>query len=94
MIYYKEGNQWVAECKELGTSTYGDSFEEIEKELVELIALHLNTLEELGEREVFFTENGIQTYYDSPPLTVNIESVKPEFLTKAHIHNLQVGVCQ
>ena len=45
LVYHKEGQQWVGECQELGTSTFGDSFEEVETELIELVELHLNTLE-------------------------------------------------
>ncbi len=50
---------WIGECVELSTSTYGDSIEEVQVELKELVALHLQTLEKIGERERFFKEHNI-----------------------------------
>lgn len=61
----KDGN-WVATCKELGTSTYGDTIEEVSQEIKELVILHLTTLEKAGERKRFFTENNIRTYTKKP----------------------------
>lgn len=57
--FRKEGRVWTGTCLELGTSTYGRSFEKLKKELAELVEVHLNTLEDVGERERFFAENGI-----------------------------------
>lgn len=58
----EEDKTWLAKCEELGTSTYGDNFEEVKNEIDELICLHLNSLEKLGERERFFKENNIKLY--------------------------------
>jgi len=48
--YSKEDDKWVGICEE---------------HLKEAVLLHLNTLEELGERERFFKENDIKVYKSS-----------------------------
>jgi predicted RNase H-like HicB family nuclease len=63
---------WIANCEELGTSTFGDSFEEVKEEINELIILHLNTLEKLGERKKFFKENGITLYTKHVPDDIKV----------------------
>lgn len=59
LSFYKEGNRWVGLCKELGTSTFGRSIQEANNRLIEAVELHLNTLEEVGERKRFFQEHNI-----------------------------------
>lgn len=65
---------WLARCEELGTSTFGDSFEEVKKEINELVHLQLNTLEKLGERENFFKDNGIVVYETTPPVDKEVRT--------------------
>jgi predicted RNase H-like HicB family nuclease len=65
---------WVANCEELGTSTFGDSFEEVKEEIGELIILHLNTLEKLGERDRFFKENKITLYTNHIPEDIEVKT--------------------
>ncbi|MDY7037908.1 MAG: hypothetical protein SV375_17320 [Thermodesulfobacteriota bacterium] len=55
----KEGQRWLARCIELGTSTFGRSIEDAKKKIKEAVLLHLNTLEDVGERERFFEEHKI-----------------------------------
>jgi predicted RNase H-like HicB family nuclease len=55
----REDTQWTAECVELGTATHADSLEAASTEIRELIGLHLEALEEMGERDRFFLEHGI-----------------------------------
>lgn len=62
--FRKEGRVWVGICRELSTSTYARSFEKVRDELVEMVELHLNALEDVGERERFFREHGIRFYTD------------------------------
>lgn len=57
--YYKEGRNWVATCRELGTSTFARTLGEAEKRLQEAMELHLETLENVGEMERFFEEHHI-----------------------------------
>jgi predicted RNase H-like HicB family nuclease len=66
LFFYKEGNRWVGICKELGTSTFGRSIQEAHNRLNEAVELHLNTLEEVGERERFFREHNITLYSHKP----------------------------
>lgn len=60
VAFRQEEGVWTAECHELGTATFGDTFEEAEQNISEAIELHLNTLEKVGERERFFRENNIK----------------------------------
>jgi predicted RNase H-like HicB family nuclease len=55
----KDG-RWTAECKELGTATFGNTFEETQEYIEETIELHLNTLQKNGQIEKFFKKNGIR----------------------------------
>lgn len=75
--YHREGKQWVGVCEELGTSTFAPTIEESQKELQELVILHLNTLEKVGERERFFTENNIRLRAVKPKEPVAIR-ISPE----------------
>jgi hypothetical protein len=45
----------------------------VRKELVELVTLHLNTLEEIGERERFFGEHHITFYQHDTPGSISTQ---------------------
>lgn len=61
VLFAKEKDgRWTAECQELGTATFGNTFEEVQEYIVETIELHLNTLQKNGQIERFFKENGIR----------------------------------
>ena len=62
--FRQDGRTWLGRCNELSTSTYGRSIARVRDELAELTSLHLNALEESGERERFFRENQIKFYSD------------------------------
>lgn len=64
--FKKEGNKWTGYCDELGTATFGPSLLEARKRLEEAVSLHLNTLEDVGERERFLKENNIHFYRRKP----------------------------
>jgi predicted RNase H-like HicB family nuclease len=64
--FRKEGNKWTAFCEELGTSTFGRSIPEAHKKLKEAVLLHLDALEEVGERERFFVEHNIPFHSHKP----------------------------
>lgn len=67
-------NRWIARCVELGTSTHGRTLPQVRDEIVEMVTLHLSTLEEVGERERVFRENGIKTYpSNEAPVRVSTE---------------------
>ena len=78
--FQRVGRRWTAYCEELGTATFGRSLPEAEKKLKEAVLLHLNTLEEVGERNRFFQEHNIELHHTKPkkdmtvflPLTTSI----------------------
>lgn len=70
--FQKEGLRWAALCEELGTATFGRSLPEADQRLKEAILLHLNTLEDLGERERFFKDNNIEIYHERPRDNVTV----------------------
>jgi len=64
LVFHEEEGKWVGECEELGTVTQANTLDEAQEVLKELVIDHLNTLEEVGERENFFSEHGIKLYTD------------------------------
>ena len=64
--FHKQNRRWTAYCEELGTATFGRSLPEADQRLKEAIFLHLNTLEDVGERERFFKEHNIRLYREKP----------------------------
>ena len=68
--FQREGDQWLGQCLELGTATFGDSVDEVADELADLVQLHLNSLEEVGERERFFAMHAIPVFLDHAPQEV------------------------
>ena len=70
--FKKVDRRWTAYCEELGTATLGRSLPEADKRLKEAVLLHLNTLEDVGERSRFFKEHNIKLYTTRPTERVNI----------------------
>jgi predicted RNase H-like HicB family nuclease len=68
--FRREGGYWLGRCRELGTSTFARTLSQVRRELVELVELHLNGLDEAGERERFFHEHHIRLYMDELPAEV------------------------
>lgn len=50
---------WEAYCEELGTATFAPTLREAKALLKEMVELHLQTLEDVGEKERFFREHNI-----------------------------------
>jgi len=67
----REGRRWTAHCKELGTATFGRSLPEAQRRLKEVVELHLNTLEDVEERERFFREHNIK-FHEAKPKSVMV----------------------
>ena len=65
--FEREGSEWVGTCLELGTSTFAGTLEDCQAELEDLVTDHLDVLEEVGERERFFEEWGIDVHTDEVP---------------------------
>lgn len=70
MEFRKEGNIWTGVCRELGTAADGDTFEEVTEALREMVFIHLNTLEDVGECDRFLKEHGVEIYHKEPRRTV------------------------
>jgi predicted RNase H-like HicB family nuclease len=70
--FKRENKRWTACCEELGTATYGRSLPEADKRLKEAVKLHIQTLEDVGERQRFFKENGIKFYTARPTERVDV----------------------
>ena len=64
--FLQEDGQWVGRCLELGTATCADTLDEVHEAMIEALELHLNALEETGERARFFRKHGIRIY-STPP---------------------------
>jgi predicted RNase H-like HicB family nuclease len=91
----EESNRWTAECKELGTATFGNSIEDARHKIEEAIGLHLNTLEEVGERERFFKEHKIKLHTKQPDSIKVDVSTNPRTFVQSYVQPLSsfVGVC-
>ena len=70
--FKKVDRRWTAYCEELGTATFGRSLPEADKRLKEAVLLHVNTLEDVGERSRFFKENNIKLYPVRPKEDITI----------------------
>jgi hypothetical protein len=68
--FHKEGALWVGRCVELGTATDGRSLEKVGDELAEVVTLHLDALDDVGERQRFFETHGLTLYSPDPPAEV------------------------
>ena len=91
--FRKINRRWAAYCKELGTATFGRSLPEAESRLGEAVLLHLNTLEDVGERERFFKDYDIK-YYDTKPkkdIQINV-SLDEEVFLRPHIQPIKEPV--
>ncbi|MFQ5864556.1 MAG: type II toxin-antitoxin system HicB family antitoxin [bacterium] len=95
VIFEKQDDgRWTATCGELGTATFGNSLQDAQNKIGEAICLHLNTLEDVGERERFLKENNI-TLYDKSPKSVRINvPTDPRIFIHPQFYPLQLlGAC-
>ena len=58
-VVTQEGSQFVSHCTELGTSSCGDTVEEAFGNLKDAVLVHLNELEQAGQRHDLFVERTI-----------------------------------
>ncbi|MFW6132998.1 MAG: type II toxin-antitoxin system HicB family antitoxin [Planctomycetota bacterium] len=63
----KEGDQWEARCPELGTAACGDTLDEAAAAIRDMVALHLNSLTQMGICEDFLKKHGITFHRGAPP---------------------------
>ena len=78
MRFFQEDDQWVGDCEELGVAHCGDSLDEARAGLEELLALTLNTMESVGERERFFAEHGIALHPADRPTPMQKYRLLPD----------------
>ena len=62
----EEEGLFVSYCRELGTSSCGNTANEALENLGEAIIVHLNALEEVGEIDRFLTERGVEVVDGDP----------------------------
>ncbi|SRR6266699_5533091 len=65
--FHKDDRYWVGVCRELGVAADGRSLEKLRAHLTDLVRLHLNGLEAIGERERVFQQRGIRFYVNELP---------------------------
>ena len=80
----QEDDYWAGECVELGTATDGPSADAVIEELQELVTIHLNGLDDIGERERVFRERGIAVYR-TPPERMAVGSVPVSLKTSVRV---------
>ena len=73
----KEGRQFVSRCRELGTASCGDSFDEALENIEDATLAYLNAIEELGERPRIFREKGIRVNKKRPTTVRREYSLPP-----------------
>lgn len=87
----KEDDRWVGSCDELGTAISGRTIPETHKKLVDMVSLHLNTLEEVGERERFFKENGIEVFTKEPKKPIPVQTpISDDVYIQSHLEPIPV----
>ncbi len=86
--YGREGRRWTAYCKELGTATFGRSLPEAERRLEEVVGLHLNALEDVGERKRFFQEHNIKFHETKPKSVLVSLSTNNASFVQPHIQRI------
>lgn len=82
-IFERDGKSVTAECLELGTTAFGRNLAAAEERLREAILLHLNTLEEVGERVRFFRQHNIKVHATYPQKAH--PTIPTEVLSKANV---------
>lgn len=70
--FYREGKKWVAQCEELGTATFGRSLPEAKRRIRDAVVCHLDTLEDVGEREQFFKKHNIKFHHSKPRINISV----------------------
>jgi predicted RNase H-like HicB family nuclease len=80
-IVEKEGSQYVSNCRELGTSSCGDTVDEAFENLGDAIGVHINALIETGELPRVFRERNIRIDLEPPPDELAITVSPGKFFT-------------
>ena len=92
--FTREGRRWLGRCRELGTSTFGRTLQEVDRKLREAVDCHLDTLEEVGELERFFREHQVSVYPAADcHTTVNVTMpAESNSFIRTHLHTTRTLV--
>lgn len=89
-VIEQEDNQFVAYCRELGTSSCGDTVQEAIHNLDEAIEVHLNGLTETGELQRFLRERNVRIEVQ-PSSEGPLVRVPPEKIVTTYQKSIPVG---
>ncbi len=91
---HPEGDQYVAECVELGLATCADSLDEAARRIEEATSLYLLTLHDEGEIERALREAGIERKFEDPvDETVEVAVHPREFVTSHSVRGPKYAFC-
>ena len=90
--FRRENKRWLGECLELGTASYGRTLQQAHDELMELVELHLDCLEDVGERAHLFETHNIRYYTADTPPTEVTQRVPVDTEVFVHAHRLPISV--
>ena len=76
--FFKEGKYFVAYCKPLDFSAFGETFEEAQKNFSEAVEIFFDELDEKGTAEEVLSELGWQKIkkHWQPPIRIAEEEIK------------------
>jgi len=92
-MFEKQGDEYFALCKELGTSSSGRTIEEAEQNLIEATSLYLSSAEELGIVDRVLKERKIKVYLHEPEKKEVKLSVKLNSFARPFVHKVPEPVC-
>ena len=80
----QDDNRYVAECVELGTVSCGETIDEAFDNIKDACTVHLNSLEQLGERQRFFREHNIRIRHVRPESPRKVD-ITPDVFTATYL---------
>ena len=87
---HKEGDQYVSECVELGTTSCGDSIDEALANIEEATLQYLNAIGERGERDRIFRRKNIRIILGSPHDEMKPVTARDRETVSLFVHPLSV----
>ena len=87
----RDGDGFVAACFELGAVASGDSVEEAFEMLDEAVSVQLKALEEAGELERVFRENGVQVVSSVDDAEVSTRVIGEGKVMRVSRHEVVLG---
>lgn len=78
---YPEDGQFVSVCEALDLASCGDTVEEASDNLSDALALFLDTLTDLGERDLVLSERGILLASNGAPVNGVPALIRPDEFT-------------